>query len=51
MRVIQVFGAEAQEFSKFDSINAAHRKANIRAIWYYSIFFPTVEICFQLPLG
>ena len=51
MRVIQVFGAEAQEFSKFDSINAAHRKANIRAIWYYSIFFPTVEILLSIAIG
>ena len=32
------------EFEKFKAINNSHKKAHIRSIWYYSVFFPIVEI-------
>jgi ATP-binding cassette subfamily B protein len=44
MRIVQLFNREEQEYGKFKEINDKHRKANIRSIWYYSIFFPVVEI-------
>lgn len=44
IRIIQVFNRERREYKKFDEINIAHRKANIDSVWYYSIFFPIVEI-------
>ncbi len=44
MKVVQIFSAEDQEFAKFRAINAEHRKANIAAVWQYSVFFPVVEI-------
>ena len=44
IRIIQVFNREKEEYKKFDEINLAHRKANIDSVWYYSIFFPIVEI-------
>ncbi len=44
MGVIQAFGREEAEREKFAKHNAAHRAANIRSIWAFSIFFPIVEM-------
>ena len=44
MRLVQLFNREAQEFEKFKEINRQHRTANIKSIFYYSVFFPVVEI-------
>lgn len=51
MRIIQLFNREEQEYEKFKLINDKHRKANIRSIWYYSIFFPVVEILSAISIG
>ncbi len=51
MRIVQIFNREEEEFKKFDAINKAHRKANIDSIWYYSIFFPVVEILSATSIG
>lgn len=51
MKIVQIFTAEQQEYEKFKTINDAHRKANIRSVWYYSIFFPVVEIITALALA
>lgn len=44
MRLVQLFNREETELEKFREINRAHRAANIRSIFYYSVFFPVVEI-------
>lgn len=44
MRLVQLFNREKQELEKFKEINAQHRIANIKSIFYYSVFFPVVEI-------
>lgn len=49
--VIQYFAREKQEFEKFEPINAEHRNAHIRANWYFSIFFPVIEIIMAVALG
>lgn len=51
MSITQYFAREEQEMKKFKSINALHRDANIRSNWYYSIFFPVVEIISALSTG
>lgn len=51
MSVVQVFTAEQREMKKFMAINKDHRTANIRSIWYYSIFFPVVDIISSVALG
>lgn len=48
MKIVQIFNAEEQEFKRFDAINADHRKAQIRSVWYYSIFFPVMEMIIAL---
>ncbi len=49
--VIQLFAREKQEMRKFKVVNKKHRDANIRSNWYYSIFFPVVEILFACCIG
>ncbi len=51
MRVIQIFNAEEIEMEKFRKINEEHKKANIESIWYFSIFFPLVEVVLASALG
>jgi ATP-binding cassette subfamily B multidrug efflux pump len=49
--IIQYFAREEQEYRKFKKINARYRDANIRSNWYYSIFFPVVEVISAMSLG
>lgn len=51
MRIVQLFAREQQELEKFKIINDEHRKANIRSIFYYSVFFPVVEILMSVSIG
>lgn len=51
MSVVQLFAREKQEMKKFKAINARHRDAHIRSNWYYSIFFPVVEIVSAISMG
>ncbi|GDX49872.1 xenobiotic ABC transporter ATP-binding protein [Bacteroidota bacterium] len=44
MQIVQLFNREKEEKHRFNQINQAHRDANIRSIYYYSIFFPIVEV-------
>lgn len=49
--IIQYFAREEQEYRKFKKINSRYRDANIRSNWYYSIFFPVVEIISAMSMG
>jgi ATP-binding cassette subfamily B multidrug efflux pump len=51
MSVVQMFGREAQEYRKFQAINREHRRAHIRSVLAYSIFFPVVEILSAISLS
>lgn len=51
MRIIQIFNVEQKEKKKFNAINQALRDATIRGIWYYSLFFPAVEVCSAIAIG
>ncbi|MBP6145025.1 MAG: ABC transporter ATP-binding protein [Sediminibacterium sp.] len=51
MQVVQAFAAEEKELKKFDTINTKHKKANINAIFAYSVFFPVVEVVLALSIG
>lgn len=51
MAVVQIFGREDQEARKFRAINREHRKAHIRSVLAYSIFFPVVEILSAISLA
>ena len=51
INIIQYFSREEQEMRKFKSVNMKYRDANIRSNWYYSIFFPVVEILFAVCMA
>ncbi len=44
MKIVQLFSKEEQELEKFKIINDKHKTANIKSIFYYSVFFPVVDI-------
>lgn len=51
MHIIQAFNREEIELKKFKEINHKHRRANIKSVWYYSVFFPVVEILSALSIS
>ncbi|MBO9639743.1 MAG: ABC transporter ATP-binding protein [Siphonobacter aquaeclarae] len=51
MNIVQIFGAEKLEQDKFDKLNLDHRKANIRSILYYSIYYPVAEVISAMATG
>ena len=51
MTVDQLFGRERRAFGSFRDINAAHRDANIRSIFYYALFYPGVELIGAIAVG
>jgi ATP-binding cassette subfamily B protein len=51
MSQVQLFTQEKQTYQKFDRINRDLRSAHFRSIYYYAVFFPTVEIIGALSVG
>ncbi len=51
MPVIQLFNREKVTFDEFSDINDEHRVANIRAIVFYAIYYPGVELITALGIG
>ena len=44
MSVVQLFNRQKRESERFETLNARHRDANIDSIFYYSVFFPVIEL-------
>jgi ATP-binding cassette subfamily B protein len=44
MSIVQIFNSEEIEFRKFEAINHEHRRANIKSVFYYSVYFPVAEV-------
>jgi len=51
MAVDQIFSREQRSFEKFSAINAAHRDANIKSIFYYALFYPGVDLIGAIAVG
>ena len=51
MNVVQIFSRENVEAKKFNKINQKHKKAHIKGIMAYSIFFPVVETLSALSIA
>lgn len=43
-QTVQIFNAEEKSRTQFHDINDDHRNANIETIFYYSVFFPLVDL-------
>lgn len=44
MDVVQLFNREKKQQEKFEEINANHKAAHVETIFYFSIFWPLVEV-------
>jgi subfamily B ATP-binding cassette protein MsbA len=51
MNIVQLFNREKIEYKNFIKINENHKKAHIKTVWYYSIFFPIAEILSSIAVG
>ena len=51
MKIVQLFGREESEFRRHAEINADHRDANIRTVFYFSIYYPLIEFLSSLTAG
>jgi len=51
MNIVQIFGSEKREFQKFKSINEDHKKANLKSVLYYAVYFPVAEIISAAGIG
>ncbi|MBK9285589.1 MAG: ABC transporter ATP-binding protein [Sphingobacteriaceae bacterium] len=51
MKLVQLFNREKEEFENFKEINNKHRQANIQSIFYYSVFFPVVDILSSVSIA
>ncbi|GJM29208.1 MAG: ABC transporter ATP-binding protein [Cyclobacteriaceae bacterium] len=51
MSVVQIFNNEEEEYKKFKEINREHKRANIRSVLYYAIYFPVAEIIGASSIG
>jgi ATP-binding cassette subfamily B multidrug efflux pump len=44
MPIVQLFNREEPAYREFVTINDEHRAVNVKAVFYYAIFFPGVEL-------
>ena len=51
MNVVQIFGNEKKEYQDFVNVNKTHLQANLKAVLYYSIYFPVMELFTSIGLG
>ncbi len=51
MSIVQIFSSEKREYEKFKEINKEHRRANLRSVLYYSIYFPVAEVIQAMGIG
>ncbi|HSW56579.1 MAG TPA: ABC transporter ATP-binding protein [Ignavibacteriaceae bacterium] len=51
MSVVQIFNKENDELKKFAAINSDYRQVNIKSIFYYAVFYPSVELLSSIAIG
>lgn len=51
MLVVQLFNREKAEYKRFKEINSELNDANLDNVFYYSVFFPVVEVISSAALG
>ena len=51
MAIVQLFNREEKQKERFEAINADHRNAHLKTIFYFSIFWPLVEVLASLAMA
>lgn len=51
IRVVQLFGREADEAARFREIDRSHLAAHLRSVTVYALYFPAIEILTTIALA
>ncbi len=51
MTVVQLFRREQRNREAFSVVNRAHADANMRAIFYYAVFYPAIDLLAALAMA
>ncbi|MCS6967614.1 MAG: ABC transporter ATP-binding protein [Cytophagales bacterium] len=51
MSIVQIFSSEQRELERFRQINSQHRRAHLKSVKYYSIYFPVAEVIGAISTG
>lgn len=51
MSIVQLFNRQEQEYENYAAINRNHRDANIRTVFYFSIYYPLIEVLSAAAAG
>ncbi|MBW8051976.1 MAG: ABC transporter ATP-binding protein [Cytophagales bacterium] len=51
MSIVQIFSSEQAEYEKFKVINREHKRANLKTVMYFSIYFPVSEVLAAAGIG
>ncbi|MEI8033678.1 MAG: ABC transporter ATP-binding protein [Chlorobiaceae bacterium] len=51
MSIVQLFNRQEREFEKYAGINRDHMDANIRTVFYFSIYYPLIEVLSSVAAG
>ncbi|MCT6869192.1 ABC transporter ATP-binding protein [Apibacter sp.] len=51
MTIVQVFNQQKKEYNKFFHINQKLEKAYLKTVFYFSLFFPAVDIITGIAIG
>ncbi len=51
MSIVQIFNSEEKEYERFKEINQEHKRANLKSVLYYSIYFPVAEVIQAAGIG
>jgi ATP-binding cassette, subfamily B, multidrug efflux pump len=51
MSTVQLMNREGRDFEAFRGLNAAHRDANLKAVFYHAMFFPLLDLVGALAIS
>jgi len=51
MKIVQVYNREAEEMKRFDAVNNDNRKAQIKTVFYFALFYPVIDVIAALALA
>jgi len=51
VNVVQIFNKEEEELKNFSGINKDYKAVNIQSVFYYAIFYPSVEFLSSIAIG
>ena len=51
MATVQLFRREARQYERFDAVNQGCRDAHLASIFFYAVFYPTIEVLGALAVA